>query len=202
MKRALLVLFLSAPVLGGLVVPSTRAHASPNQQEKSRVLRQVKASSAVQIFADNSQGSSLYIQEANVKEISGDDFLTLVGEPPRHPKLTTFPEVTLVNTSRTIKSFAILIQSSIERPKGGYVLLKRNLSIAPNSTYTVTSSEWPQAERVSIQRGDKFVSSLRQPGLDSSRSWIPGAASDMRVTIGLIEFDDGSRWKMPPGTDW
>ena len=203
MKRAFLVCAASAAFLSWSVMPNARVLANPNRQEKNRIVRQIRASNAVQIFVDNAQGSLLHIQDASVKEISEDDFTTLVGEPPRYSIQSTFPEVTLLNRdSRTIKSFAIIVQSAVENPKSGYVLLKRNLSITPNSTYKVNSSEWPQAERISIQKGGKFATRLRQPGLESARSWIRGAASDLRITVGLVEFEDGSRWKIPPSSNW
>jgi hypothetical protein len=203
MKRALNISLIALAFLSGLVLANAGAIASPAQQQKSRIIKLVKSSSAVQIYADNSQGSLLNIQEARVKEISDDDFTRLVGEPPKHSILTTFPNVILVNGyPKTIRSFAIVVQSAAEKPRSGYILLKKELSIPPNSAYEVTSSEWPQAERVSIQKGNKFVSRLRQPGLDSAKSWIPGAASDLRITVGLVEFEDGTKWKIPPGSSW
>jgi hypothetical protein len=130
-----------------------------------------------------------------VKEIAADDFMTLAGEASKHIIQTTFPEVTLINVTRkTIRSFGIAIQSAADKPNSWHGLLKSNLSILPNSTYKVASSEWPRAERVSIQKGDKFLSRLQQPGLDSAKSWIPGAASNLKVTVGFVEFEDGTRW--------
>jgi len=203
MKRYSLIFLVIAPVLTGLVVPNARGLASTNQQQKKWVIRQVEASSVVHIFIDNSLGSSLHILEAGVKEIPGDGFLTLVGEPPRHFIMSSFPEVTLLNGySKTIKSFAIILQTAIDKPKSGYILWKRNRSASPGATCKVGSSEWPEAERVSIQKGGRFVNVLRQPGIDSARSWIPGAASDLRITVGFIEFEDGTRWKIPSGSNW
>lgn len=203
MKRTFSASLVAVACVGGLVLTNARAIASPDQKRKSTIIKQVKASSTIQIYADNSQGSSLYVQEAGVKEISSDDFATLVGEPSGHPRHTTFPELILVNGSpKTIRSFAIVVQSAADRPKSGYVLLKQGLSVPPSSTYEVTSSEWLRAERVSIQKGNKFVTRLQQPGLDSAKSWITGAASDLRITVGLVEFEDGTRWKISPDSNW
>jgi hypothetical protein len=55
------------------------------------------------IFAENSQGSLLYIKEASVKEIAGDDFAIPAGKSTKHFRQVTFPEVTLLNR-KTIKS--------------------------------------------------------------------------------------------------
>jgi hypothetical protein len=48
------------------------------------IIKQIKASPAIPIHADNSQGSMLYIEEASVKEISEDDFAVLMGEASKH----------------------------------------------------------------------------------------------------------------------
>jgi hypothetical protein len=202
MKRAFLVSFIVAALTGSVTL-NAQTVASSNERQKRKILKKLKASEAVQIYADNSQGSSLYIQEASVKEIAGDDFAILAGEPPRHFRQATFPEVTLFNSSaKTIKSFAIVVKSAADRPQSGHVLLKNSLSIPPNSAYAVASSEWIKAERVSIQEGNKFENRLRQPGLDSAKAWIPGAASDLKVTVGLVEFEDGTRWMISRDSNW
>jgi hypothetical protein len=192
---------ISILLLLGIVSPGlAQIQAS---QAKTRIVKQIEAARGVQIYADNSQGSPLFIQEASVKEISGDDFRVLVGEAPRHFKQSTYPEVVLLNSSAgTIRSFAIVVQSAADKPRSGYVLLKKNLSIPPNSTFKVTSNMWPKAERVSRQEGTRFVSGMRQPGLDSSKSWILGSASELRVTVGLVEFEDGTRWMISPNSNW
>jgi hypothetical protein len=203
MKRAFLIYLIAAASFGGLSVLETRAIARPVQQQKSNIIQQIKASSAVRINADNSQGSQLYIREATVKEISGDEFTRLTGEAPRHFRQATFPEVTLFNnSSKTIKSFALVAKSATEDSQSGYILLKKNLSILPGTSYKVASSEWPQAERVSTEKDGKFMHGVRQPGLDSAKSWIPGAASDLRVTVGLVAYEDGTGWKISRDSNW
>jgi hypothetical protein len=177
--------------------------ANSNERQKRKIIKKIKASQSLQIYSDNSQGSPLYIQEASVKEISGDDFTKLAGETSKNLKQATFPDVTLVNSSgKTIRSFAIAVKSSVDKPKSGYILLKNKLSISPNSTFSVALSEWPKAERGSIQKGDRFIYGLRRPGLDSAKSWIPGAASDLSVTVGFVEFEDGTRWMISRDSDW
>lgn len=145
MKRALPICIVVVSALSGLVAQNARAVASTNQQQK-RIVKQIWSSSAVEIYADNSQGSPLLVQGATVREISGNDFSLLVGEPPKHFKQATFPEVTLFNGySKTITAFALVVQSAVDKPKSGYILLKKNLSIPPNSFHKVTYSEWPPA---------------------------------------------------------
>lgn len=203
MKRTSLILLLATVSLSGSVILQAQTIASSNERQKSRILKRLKASDGVQIYADNSKGSPLYVQEATVKEILGDDFTILVGEAHKHFKQATFPEVTLSNGSaKTIKSFAIAVKSAVDKPRSGYILLKNNVSIPPSSTYKLTSGEWPMAERVSVEQAGRFVNVLRKPGLDSAKAWIPGSASDLRVTIALVEFDDGTTWRISSDSDW
>src|SRR5215208_3012833 len=99
MRRALLVALLAAASLTGSAALDVRAITHPDQLQKTRIINHVKSSGAAPITADNSRQSPLYIQEASVKEISEEDFTNLVGEPPKHFKHSTFPDVTLVNSS-------------------------------------------------------------------------------------------------------
>jgi hypothetical protein len=201
MKKALLVSLFALASLSVLMTMNTQMSANSRLQQKSEIIEKIKSSNAVQISADNSQGSALYIQGAAVREILGNEFTILTDETSSQFAHTTFPEVTLLNNSvRTIKAFVIAVQTA-GRPKTLQGLLKENLSIAPNATYKVDSNEWI-SERVTIQKGDKFVSILRKPELDSPKAWLPGAASGLRVTIGLIEFDDGTTWTISKDSGW
>jgi hypothetical protein len=203
MRKAFLVCLMGVAYLIGVGGREARAVASVDDQQKSKILQQISISKAVLIQADNSQGSPLYIQEASVKEISGDDFAILVGESPKHFRQTTFPEVTLMNNSaKVIKSFALVAKSAAEDPKSGHILIKRNVTIPPNSAFKVSSSEWIKAESTSVQKDGKFLTGWRQPGLDSARSWLAGGASDLRVTVGLVDFEDGKRWMISPDSNW
>jgi hypothetical protein len=104
------------------------------------------------------------------------------------------------NSDKTVKSFGIVVKSAADKPMSGYAILTNNLSIPPNSTYKIVSTQWVKADRVSVQKGDKFVTAFRQPGLDSAKSWLPGAASDLKVTI--VEFTDGTRWMISQDEGW
>jgi hypothetical protein len=68
--------------------------------------------------------------------------------------------------------------------------------------YNFASDRSPQAEKVVVQKDGKFVSTLRQPGLDSPKSWLPGSATDLAVTVGMVIFQDGTQWKVPDNFNW
>lgn len=195
MTRVLLTSLMVVASLSGLVAVNAQTDESLSQRQKRKMLQDIRALRVIPVNSDNSQGSSLFIQEASVREITETDFTLLSGETSRHPRHSTFPDVTLVNGSgKTIKSFGIAVQSAVDKSKTAHGLIKYNLSIPPNDIYKVTSKEWPRAERLTVEKKGEFVNVLRQPGLDSPKSWIPGAASDLTVTVGFIEYEDGTRW--------
>jgi hypothetical protein len=203
MKKSFLIFLTALIFLTGTVTLNAGIGAIPNERQKNKIIKKILASAPIQIYPDNSRGCPIYVQESSVKEITADDFTILVGEPSKHIRQATFPEATVFNsTSKTIKSFAIAVKSAADTLKSNYFLLKNNLSIPPNSTFKVVSTEWVKAERVSIQKGDKIITALQQPGLDSAKSWLPGAASDLKLTIGFVEFIDGTRWIVSQDSDW
>jgi len=194
MKRNILIAFVAIFALGTL---SVQSQIRSNRQEKrdvKDVIAEMEAVTLLDITIGNSQGTPLLIQEARVKEISGDDFRRLTGEAPGHFRQSTFPEVVLYNaSSKMIKSFAIAVENGSGKVNG----LLKNISIPPYSNHKVLSIEWPRAEHITIEKEGKFVNAMRQPGLDSAKSWVPGAASDLKVTIGFVEFEDGTKWTLP-----
>lgn len=197
MKRRVLFSLISIIGVIGLTVINIAAAGKSYHTQKNRKTVQVEALNPVPIYADNSQGSPISIQDASVREISGDEFTKIVGEPSRHYRYSTFPEVNLLNTSgRTIRSFAIAIKNEAE--KKGYMFLKGKLSLLPGATYKVNPFQWIKAERSSMLKEGKYVSVMQKPSVESSKYWMIGSPSDLKVVVGMVEFDDGSRWMIPP----
>jgi hypothetical protein len=207
MKRGVIVSAILAASLAGLiVVTNSFVGATQQHEDKGRidpVAKRVEDLSAIQIQRDNLHSSPLYIQEATVKEMSREEFLVLVGESASYVTQTTFPQVALLNdSSKTITAFMLLVRSASESPDKGHFLLKSKLSIPPNSTFKVAPEEWPMSERVTTEKDGKFLSRSQQPELKSIKSWIPGTASELKITVGLVEFADGSKWTVPPDSTW
>ena len=198
MRRIYLISMIAVLSLSGLITVEAQTDEGLTQRQKRKMVKNIEALNEAPVNSDNSQGGSLIIQEASVKEITGADFTILSGEPSRHSRHSTFPNVTLVNSSgKTIKSFGIAVQSAVDERKTAHGLIKYNLSIPPNDIYKVASKEWPRAERLTVEKKGRFVNVLRQPGLDSPKSWIPGAASDLKVTVLYIDYEDGTKWRIP-----
>lgn len=203
MKRSFPIFLTTLILITGIATVNAAIGATSNEQQKKKIIKKTLASPSVQIYSDNSRGCPITVHESSVKEITAEDFSILAGETSKHSRQATFPEVTVFNSSgKTVKSFAIVVKSAADKPKSGYILLKNDLSIPPNSTYNIVSTEWVKGEKVSVQKGDKFVTAFRQPGLDSAKSWLPGAASDLKVTIGFVEFTDGTRWMISQDEGW
>jgi hypothetical protein len=203
MKKSFLIFLTAFTLLTGIVTVNAAIGATSNEQQKKKIIRKILASPAVQIYSDNSRGCPITVHESSVKEITSEDFTVLSGETSKNTGQATFPEVTVFNSSdKTIKSFAIAVKSAADKPKSNYFLLISDLSIPPNSTYKIVSTQWVRGEKVWVQKGDKFVPAFRQPGLDSAKSWLPGAASDLKVTIGIVEFTDGTRWMISQDEGW
>lgn len=198
MKRTFLVSLMVLIFFTGLVFLHAKAGGSSNEPQRRKLIEQVNAAESIQINIDNSQGSPFIIQGASVKEVSGEDFSLLTGEPAKHFQQSTFPEVILWNSSqKTITSFAVAIQSAVDKPNSWHGVLKSNLSIPSNTSYIVKPKEWLKAEKVLVEKDGEFVSRLQQPLLDSVKAWLPGAAADLKVTVGMVEFEDGTKWIVP-----
>jgi hypothetical protein len=195
-------------VLAIMVVASLSPAGSSNgqlsqQPTKEQIIEELGLLPSAQATSDNSRGAPLRIQAVSARDISADEFKTLTGENAAHSRQTTFPDVTLLNaSSMTIRSFAIAVISAADNPNNGYALLKDKLAITPGSTNEVASGEWVKLEKMTIKKGDKFVNVLRTPGIDSAKSWLPGAASDLKVVVLMVEFEDGEEWRIPPGSVW
>ena len=203
MKKSFPTFLTTLILITGIATVNAAIGATSNERQKKKIIKNILASPSIQIYSDNSRGCPIMVRESSVKEITSEDFTVLSGETSKHIRQATFPEVTVFNSSgKTVKSFAIVVKSAADKPKSGYILLKNDISIPPNSTHKIVSTEWVKAERVSVQKGDKFVTAFRQPGLDSAKSWLPGAASDLKVTIGFVEFTDGTRWMISQDEGW
>ena len=184
----------------------TGAKPSGMQRSESQnvaMIKSVEQMQAADVVSINLEGVPIQIQAASAREVSKRIFRQLTGEASGHRSMSTYPDVTLVNTSqRTIKSLMLLVHSRAEEQKSGHGVLAKDLSIYPGDTYFFASAKWPQAERVTIEQDGKYTSALRQPRLDSPKAWLPGGASDLTVVVGMVVLDDGSHWKIPDNFSW
>jgi hypothetical protein len=197
MKKILWFSGCVAVLVAGITLSNTASVASNNNKElqKQQPIQTIDQVNALPITMDNSFGSELFIQDAKSKEVSGTQYRMLTGEESDFTSHSTYPDVTVVNRStKTIKSFALIVRSLVDKDQRGYVIIKYNVALTPGSTYTVTAREWPMAERKTVQKDEKFVNVAQQPSVDSAKAWLSGSVNDLKVTVGLVEYEDGTRW--------
>ena len=193
---------LAIPVALILVMVAIGGQRTTDQEKATRIAN-VESGAESEVNSICPVGTPILIKAASTREISKLTFRNLTGEAARHPSMSTYPDVTLVNTSqKTITSMMIMVRSKAEPPGSGHGLVTKDMSLAPGAKYWFESSKWPRAEKVFVEKDGRFVSVLSQPGLDSPKSWLPGAASDLTVVIVKVVFEDGTQWTVPAGFDF
>ena len=185
-----IVLFLSFPV-------SARPGQKTIDGPRKPLIERLRSSPDVSASVENSAEIPLIIQEAKVKEITGTKYQKLTGTGPASDQYSSFPKVTLVNSgSLRIIGFALAIKN--ERTGRIHVVKVREVSIQPRDTFTVNVNQWAVPEhqtRIVLEDG-AATSVVTHPALDldSPKLWLPGNGKDLHVIVGLVEFEDGTRW--------
>jgi hypothetical protein len=190
---ALLVVFISGITLG----QTSKGTTGEGKREIVDRVRQYPDSS---ISFDNYDAVPLLIQEAKVKEIGNAEYHQLTGFTTDSPRYISFPNVTLTNnTDRRVIGFALAVGNKQTRQIDGVKLSK--IIIEPHGSYSVKASDFIRPERtVQVTKSGKVTNRLKS-GLDSEKMWLRGSASDMVLTIGIVDFENGTRWTMDPSKD-
>lgn len=192
-----MLLLLSAIAFG----LKTRAFTQARQDfERGSALRQVNDSPDQLLKVVGNDDCPLRIVAAKVKEVPGALFTRLTGKTTGLVTVSSAPEVTLQNTSgQTITKFVLIVRDPKSRKTRG--VIQHDISVRPGDTYVInrelfvtpdkvmTASEEGQAKRM-----------LLNPGIKSEKGWIEFASRpDLFVTVGLIDFEDGSSWMIKEG---
>lgn len=168
-------------------------------QERAARITTIRSLPRTEVNSITLDGAPVQIQTATTREVSKSTFRQLTGETARFRSMSTYPDVTVVNVSqKTINSMMIMIKSKADTSYGTHGLMTKDMSMASGHSYTFESSKWTPAEKLFVQKDGKFTPVLRQPGLDSAKSWVPGIASDLTIVIVNVVFDDGTQWRVPP----
>lgn len=192
------ILLLLSAIAFGL---QTKAFTHARQDiTRGSALRQVNESPDQLLRVVGNDDCPLRIVAAKVKEVPGALFTKLTGKTTDLVTISSAPEVTLQNTSgQTITKFVLIVRDPKSRKTRGVV--QHDISVRPGDTYVInrelfvtpdkvmTASAEGQAQRTSVN-----------PGIKSERGWIEFASrSDLFVTVGLIDFEDGSSWIIKEG---
>jgi hypothetical protein len=181
-------------------VKTTHRLQSRNQKDKDALLKQVDELPEQPLRVAGNTDCPFRIIQATVKEMPGPDFSRLTGRTTDLPAVASVPEVSLLNTSaKTITGFVILIRDPQSRTSRGLVDLKA--SVAPGETLLVKREYFvgPEKSMVAGENG-QVNQRLVQPKMDAAKYWLPFAGrSDMFITVAIVNFDDGSSWKVKEG---
>lgn len=187
----------------GLSLRTTSQQLKPTASDVvDNLSQQVERSADQPLRIVENDDAPLRIVEAKVKEISGPEFSKLTGKRTDLLAVCSVPEVRLLNSSaKTITQFVLAVRDPTSRTTRGIVHSK--LSIAPGSTFTVPRELFVRREWTSAVEPDGEVKVKRaQPEASSERFWISFAGrSQLFVTVGEVEFQDGSSWKVKEGGD-
>jgi hypothetical protein len=169
-----LIFFLSA---AGILTVKITSQSKRAMDEKNILTATVEKSAAFQPRVIENDDAPLRITEAKAKEVSAVEFTRLTGVETRLSRVSSVPEVTVRNASdKRITSFKLVIRDPEARITRALGI--RKVSILPGETLSVGP----------------------QQRIDSDKYWIPFAErSNFYVTIGVVNFDDGTSWMIREG---
>ena len=108
--------------------------------------------------------------------------------------------MTLLNMSgQTITKFILIVRDPKSRKTRG--VIKHDVAMRPGETYVVSRDLFVSPDKVTtLDAKGQAQQTLVNPGIKSEQGWIEFAArSDLFVTVGLVEFADGSSWTLKEG---
>jgi len=170
---------------------------------KNERIAQIEASPDQALRVAGNSDCALSIRGARVKEVSGAEFTRLTGRTTDLGTIFTVPEVDLVNTSdKTITEFVLVIREPKSRSTRG--LVQRDVSIAPGASYLLRREHFVGPEKITVASEDGNArSTFVQRRLDSEKYWLAlGERSDVFITIGRVDFADGSSWLLSEGGEF
>ncbi|HJP95844.1 MAG TPA: hypothetical protein VJ843_00575 [Candidatus Saccharimonadales bacterium] len=184
--------------ISGSALGQASKHSSGSQ--KSEIIERVRKYPDTSIGFENYEGVPLSIQEANVKEIGNVEYNQLTGLTTDLPKYVSFPNVTLTNnTDQRIIGLTLAVGNRQTKRIHGVKL--SNIIIEPHGTISVKTSDFVRPERtVHITKAGKVTDRL-EPDLDSEKMWFQGSASDVVIVVGMVDYENGTRWIIDSSKD-
>lgn len=152
-------------------------------KKKARMIEKIKRSPSVATRVADSE-APLVVRESNSKEIRNSDYHELVGRTTPSERVSSFPEVKLFNGSdKRVTAFTLLLEKV--GTSNLYFIKSAKISILPREDYVVSSFRWIQWQR-----------SDQPPDFDSAEIWLIGGADEFIVRVGMVQFEDGSKWEI------
>lgn len=200
---ASVIVALVGAITFGLSLRTTSQQLKPTASDVvDNLSQQVERSADQPLRVVENDDAPLRIVEAKVKEISGPEFSKLTGKKTDLLAVCSVPEVRLLNSSgKTITQFVLAVRNPSSRTTRGIVHSK--LSILPGATLTVPREIFVRREWTSaVEPSGEIKVKRTQSEVSSDRYWISFAErSQLFVTVGEVEFKDGTNWKLKEGGD-
>lgn len=179
---------------------SHQQSVNAREQLKTEALERMGQSTSVPIEFTNFEAVPVSITSASVKEIGNTDFLALTGVNSDSPAYTTYPEVTLLNaTGKRITGLALMIGNRRTQKIHGVDFMK--IVIDPRASFAIQPADWVRAEGNVRIAADGKVTKRIKPGLDSDKMWWPGEAREMVLRVGMVVFEDRTKWTISSEMD-
>ena len=199
-ESSLLALTATLLLMSVAAAQSHQQSVNAREQLRTEALERVGQSTSVQIEFTNFEVVPMSIISASVKEIGNTDFLALTGVSSDSPAYTTYPEVTLLNTTgKRITGLALMMGNRRTRKVHGVNFMK--VVIEPRASFAVQPADWVRAEGNVRIAADGKVTKRIKPGLDSDKMWWPGEAREMVLRVGMVVFEDRSKWTISSEMD-
>lgn len=166
-------------------------------QSNQQLIDSVQNSSDIALLIDGSEVPPVGIQSANSKEIAGDVYQQLTGLSANSSKYITLPSVTATNNSnKTITAVVIALEDNRSSEHEG--LLLNDLSIAPGGSLSVSSLDWARPRKKMLTKyvtqGSDVQVDTSTPTITSQEMWVAGGIQNFSITIGMVQFSDGTQW--------
>jgi hypothetical protein len=193
-----LIVGISAAMLVAVAVGVAVARNPTNSsQSNQQTITNVQSSPEIPLAIDNSESAPVGIQTAGAKEITGDVFQQLTGLSPNSSKYITVPNLTLLNnTNKTITAVVLALEDNRSNEHDGLFLT--GLSIAPAGQFAVVPMDWAQPRKNMLKKyvaqGSDVQADTSDPTITSQEMWLAGSISNFSITIGRVEFADGTVW--------
>lgn len=197
-----LVFLISAAVLALNVRTGGQRAQGSQGSGRDEALRQIEESPEQPLRILGNDDCPLRITEAKVKEVPGTLFTSLTGKTTDLATVSSVPEVKLLNASgRTITKFILIVRDPVSRKTRG--VIQHDIALRPGETYTISRELFVTPDAVAAtDAAGRAEQALVNPGIKSEKGWIEFAARPaLFVTVGLVNFEDGSDWKVKEGAE-
>lgn len=189
-----LVIIASAGVVASRPQQIESKHNQSVDEIVAGVLSSARASNEIISLGE----SPITIVDSNSSEVSRKVYGKLTGAQTSSANAASYPQVTLLNNSRSAVTQVLLILTN--KMTGMRTRLKiGNINIPPNTTYVVDPERWMIPALIGIQPPKAYdqpraISRKRVFRYDSERVWLVGSAADLSIAVALVDQANGSRW--------